>query len=188
MPPYTHLSTPSPIASLLDTTLKRKSHLLVYGRSILVSVKLPASTWRYLWVCNLLSTPLLDSTMLMHLPQIFEKRSLDTGFRRERGASKSDTEKVYELLKREVRRQGLANARPLVTCLWYLLCIQGEQLGTFTTSFHPRSSRACIWITIIDCFCHRTIAWHAITLAQDGKQLLIFEIWYHIWNRWAWGI
>lgn len=32
---------------------------------------------------------------------IFEKRSLDTGFRRERGASKSDTEKVYELLKRE---------------------------------------------------------------------------------------
>ncbi|KAI9266814.1 kinase-like domain-containing protein [Phascolomyces articulosus] len=32
---------------------------------------------------------------------IFEKRSLDVSFKRERGASKNDTEKVYELLKKE---------------------------------------------------------------------------------------
>ncbi|KAL1926285.1 hypothetical protein VTP01DRAFT_5982 [Rhizomucor pusillus] len=32
---------------------------------------------------------------------IFEKRSLDGGFKRERGYSRNDTEKVYELLKKE---------------------------------------------------------------------------------------
>lgn len=63
--------------------------------------------------------PAFDPVHHAHSPiQIFEKRSLDTGFRRERGASKSDTEKVYELLKREVRWQGLANAK---TCTWYAL-------------------------------------------------------------------
>ncbi|KAI8072572.1 hypothetical protein BC940DRAFT_143573 [Gongronella butleri] len=32
---------------------------------------------------------------------IFEKKSLDVSFKRERGASKQDTEQVYELLKKE---------------------------------------------------------------------------------------
>lgn len=37
------------------------------------------------------------------LLQIFEKRSLESGSRRERGASKADTDRVYEMLKKEVR-------------------------------------------------------------------------------------
>ena len=39
---------------------------------------------------------------MLTLLQIFEKRSLESGSRRERGASKADTDRVYEMLKKEV--------------------------------------------------------------------------------------
>lgn len=35
--------------------------------------------------------------------QIFEKKSLESGSRRDRGASRADTDRVYEMLKKEVR-------------------------------------------------------------------------------------
>jgi hypothetical protein len=41
-------------------------------------------------------------TRILTLLQIFEKRSLESGSRRERGASKADTDRVYEMLKKEV--------------------------------------------------------------------------------------
>ncbi|ORX51256.1 hypothetical protein DM01DRAFT_22692 [Hesseltinella vesiculosa] len=57
---------------------------------------------------------------------VFEKKSLDISFKRERGASKQDTEQVYELLKKEA------------LSLFYAL---GKQLGKASSSIHFASCR-----------------------------------------------
>lgn len=40
---------------------------------------------------------------LNELLQIFEKKTLESNFKRDRGSSRQDAEQVYELLKKEAR-------------------------------------------------------------------------------------
>jgi hypothetical protein len=69
---------------------------------------------------------------LTEMCQIFEKKTLESNFKRDRGSSRQDTEQVYELLKKEVMN---LDAR-----VEFTNCLLGEQLGPIKTSFYIGSS------------------------------------------------